>query len=345
MNEDPFEGLRKILLQQQEMLNLITVPSQTYIDQILIPTNAIHQLTKQHLSVIDLGSPLKEFLKFADPTKDVFQISKEMTRIHSMFNQTELIQQIAPQKYQPAISPELFESISSKIKFPEWQYQDYFRNIDLVESIDTLDELAMDLSLESEQIDKGSFSDDQLQFISENIEFWLNGNFSLRSIVARIKGNGVASTILYGYIVKILGWLFVIAIMLDEQRLNADREIVGTIQQFVETTVTSDTSYQVIKKYMETEQLKVSQPLALSRTEVILRQAPGKKAAAIPEATIPPQTVVVILASNPAKVGEKNQFKPAKNWRRVSVEINGSYVEGWVPESTVPRLKYQQITH
>lgn len=342
MNEDPLGGLKKILRQQQETMNLITFPSQMVIDQAMAPANAFQQIVKKHSLMMGLGNPPKEFLKFTNPAKDVFRISKEIAGIQGIFNQTEQIQRIIEQMYQPAISPELLESVSRNIKFPEWKPQGYFQNIDLVETFNVLDELATDLPGDSVDVASESLSDGEIQIVAEQVQFWLDGRASLSRIIEKIMANGLASTIVYGFMYDLIKLLLFIALALHAAQYQADQDAVETIQQVVKAEFGP---YKVVKKYIESRQLQVSQPLGLSRTEVTVREAPGKKSAAIPGAVMPPQTVVIILASDSTKIGEKDQFKPRQNWRRISVEINGAYVEGWVPESTVPRLKSHQMSH
>lgn len=342
MNEDPFDAWKKILRQQQEMMNLMTFPSQTLIDQVMAPSNAIQQLGKQQSLMMDLANPLKEFLKFADPAKDAFRISREMARNQGIFNQTEQIQKIIGQMYQPAINPELFASIFHEIKPPDWQSHNYFQNIDFAETLDVLDELGTDLPEETDNVTSVSLSEGEIQLVTEQVQTWLEGKASLNRIIEKIMSNGIASIIVSGIIYDLIKFLFLMIVAFYVGQYQADLEAVETIQQVVNT---ESGSYNVVKKNIESRQLQVSQPVGLSRIEVIVREAPGKKSAAIPGAVIAPQTAVIILASDPAKIGEKDQYKPRQNWRRIFIEINGSYVEGWVPESTIPRLKFQQMAH
>jgi len=72
--------------------------------------------------------------------------------------------------------------------------------------------------------------------------------------------------------------------------------------------------------------LFASRSLGLTRKEVRLREGRYKTAPMVVDGVVGQKTVVLMLDL-------KN------NWRQVEVKINGTFGQGWVPESTITRLR------
>ena len=200
-------------------------------------------------------------------------------------------------------------------------------NFNLSQSIAEMSELSQEVQEEPESLKESIFQDyseEHIQFILDSLEEWLEGSISFKSTLERVKGNrfiyDLMKTIVYGTIFQ----LICIFAFIDDPQIQQDREVLETVQHYMETEVTV---YQQYKKYFaNSEEAFASRSLGLTRKEVRLREGRSRTAPMVVDGVVGQKTVVLM-------------FEVKNNWRQVEVKINGTFVKGWVPESTITRLK------
>ncbi|MDN7243909.1 hypothetical protein [Planococcus shenhongbingii] len=196
----------------------------------------------------------------------------------------------------------------------------------LSESLKIINEFANEIQSEidpSKEATPTDYSEEHIQFILNSLEEWLEGSISFKNTLARIKGNDFAhwlmQTVVYGTILQLL-FIFT---FIGDQQLQQDRKVLETIQSYVETEVVM---YKQYKKYFaSSEDWLTSHPIGITRKEVRLREGRTKSAPVVSDGVVGQKTVVLM-------------FETKNNWRRIEVKINGTYVQGWVHESTIMRL-------
>ncbi|WP_404338038.1 hypothetical protein [Planococcus rifietoensis] len=198
-------------------------------------------------------------------------------------------------------------------------------NFDLSKSVSEMEELAEEVAdAETRETDIEIFSEEQLDFILSSLEEWLEGKISFKNTLDRVKGSKIVyevmKAIVFSFIMQITG---VIGI-LDDPKIHQEREIVKSVQQYMDSKVTLYSQYK--KYYANSEDWLTYRSIGLTRTEVKLRKGRSRTAPLATEEVLSKKTAVLM-------------FELKNNWREIEVEVRGTYIRGWVPESTITRLK------
>ncbi|MDW0109413.1 SH3 domain-containing protein [Sporosarcina aquimarina] len=96
-----------------------------------------------------------------------------------------------------------------------------------------------------------------------------------------------------------------------------------SIETYLETSVLT---YKLYKNLRNVEKLNTFHPIGFTRTNTYLRDGKSMTAPVVTNGFVEQKTLVLML-------DRKN------NWRKVEVKINETYLQGWVPESAIIRLK------
>lgn len=174
-----------------------------------------------------------------------------------------------------------------------------------------------------EETSPSEYTDEQIQFIVKSLENWLNGSISLKNTLQKIKGSKWAFAFVQTVVFTTAIHLFNIFLIIDDYQIQQDRKTLESVETYLETSVLT---YKLYKNIINQEKLNTFHPAGFTRTDTYLRKGTAKTAPVIPNGFVGQKTLVLML-------DRKN------NWRRVEVKINGTYLQGWVPESTIIRLK------
>lgn len=302
----------------------------------------VMQFESVYKSLSVANEPYASILRSVNQQFASFQQLEKITAVAQSLRELYAQQELLSRSFKNTIDPAIFKSLEKGLRLPASDFSNHFQNIDWLDSLSTLEKAARNISVEEaeESVAPEKYSEEQLQFIQESVESWLNGTFNLGEVFDRIKANKFVSSVFHTIVIMLLYHSLCFALSYEEQRLQKDYNIVEAFQHYAETSIPT---YQVLKNYIEREQPSTSRPLGISRTEIKLREGPGKTTPIVPEATVAKHAIVFILETDPSCAERVMSYKPKKNWRRVSVNINGTFVEGWVPESVIQRIHFHPL--
>ncbi|WKA60329.1 hypothetical protein QWY16_09560 [Planococcus shenhongbingii] len=201
-------------------------------------------------------------------------------------------------------------------------------NVDftLSESLKIVDEFANEIQDEVDTFDHTdsvTYSEEEIQFITQSLENWLKGSINLKDTLQKIKGNIWALALVTTIVISAFTHAVNILLIFDDYQIQQDRKTMESIETYLETNVLT---YKLYKNISNVEKLHTIYPMGFTRTDTYLRNGRAKTAPVITDGFVGQKTLVLML-------DRKN------NWRKVEVKINGTYLQGWVPESTIIRLK------
>jgi len=200
------------------------------------------------------------------------------------------------------------------------------RDFTLSDSLKIVDEFANEIQDEVntfEHTDSVTYSEEEIQFITQNLENWLKGSLNLKDTLQKIKGNIWALALVTTIVFSAFTHGANILLILDDYHIQQDRKTMESIKTYLETNVLT---YKLYKNISNVEKLNTVHPIGFTRTDTHLRTGTAKTTPAITDGFIRQKTLILEL-------DRKN------NWRKVEVKVNGTYLQGWVPESTIIRLK------
>ena len=219
-----------------------------------------------------------------------------------------------------------FKGISSSYENIVFQPNAENEKFGISDSLTAIDEMLNEIKGEmevQEETNLSDYSDEQVQFILKSLEDWLEGSIGFKSTLKRIKGSTWASNLMYTLIISAAFHIVHILLIIDDYKFQQDRIVLESIQTHLETNVLT---FKLVKNLMNQDKINTYHSMGFNRTDITLREGRSKTAPVVINGVIGQKTLVLMLE-------RKN------NWRKVEVKIKGTYLQGWVPESSITRLK------
>lgn len=259
-----------------------------------------------------------------------------------IFQQQEVIGQL----FKTGVDLGAFQSIAQGLLPIDQHMNIPLQKIDWSESFKAVEDLTKALKREDREEKNQDIvepSDEEIEAIAGHVEAIMTGKQSIRQFFNPAKIGGlVLGGILLEELISSIFWALITSLMiLANEEFDINRQSVARIQEAV---IAEIRPLKALDHLLKEEEITISQPIGFSRTEQSLRQGPSKTAPVVPDAIMKPQTVVFVLTTNPSDFERKHPYKPKKNWRRIGVDLNGTYVEGWVLESAVQRIQSPPLT-
>ena len=196
----------------------------------------------------------------------------------------------------------------------------------LSESLKVVDEFVNEIQDEVDtlgQTDFVTYSEEEIQFIAQSLENWLRGSINLKDTIQKIKGSFWAAALVTTIVFTAFTHIVNILLILDDHQIQQERKTMESIETYLETSVLT---YKLYKNLRNVEKLNTFHPIGFTRTNTYLRDGKSKTAPVVTDGFVEQKTLALML-------DRKN------NWRKVEVKINETYLQGWVPESAIIRLK------
>lgn len=197
-----------------------------------------------------------------------------------------------------------------------------YSNVDLTESSKVLEELSEEIEVERTEIKE--YSEEQLQVLDDALSMWVQGKMSMRKLVDYFKEHQIQGA----FILFLLNHIFQILVIVGYQ-IEHDQPVVKVVQEYVKEEVYP---FNLYIKYMKKEKLSTVNDLGLTRKPVQMREGRCKTAPIVSHGKLKEKTVVYM-------------YEAKNGWRKVEIKINETFVKGWIPESSVNRLKQGQLEH
>lgn len=310
MYKDPFDEIRKIMNQQKEIMdsvriNPISDAFSDYYEQQKIFKSSIADATNSLNAFQNNSYIIANVVKQLEIPKDIMSLITNDTRDfkNNLMN------------------------LTMKNNFQQLNFNSLYNKIDWDESNQIIKELSKEANeeiiIEKEDPSTKEYTDQQVGFIRDSLDQWIKGSIDLSKLVEYLKTSIKASIILC-----VLHHVFNILIIIGYHNMvENDQPTVDIVQEYIKEEVYP---FKLYTKYMVQEKLVTVNKVGFTRNDVYIREGRCKSAPVKSPGKLEKKTVVYM-------------FETKNGWRRIEVKIDDTFEQGWVPESSIIRLKQNQL--
>jgi len=313
MYKDPFDEIRKIMNQQKEIMDRVRINPirdalSDYYEQQKIFKSSIADATNSLNTFQNNSYIIADVVKQLEIPKNIMSlVTNDIRDFHFKNN---------------------LMNLTMKNNLQQLNFTSLYNKIDWHESNQIIKELSKEANeetiIEEEDPSTKEYTDQQVDFIRESLERWINGSIDLSKLVEYLKTSSIkASIILY-----VLHHVFNILMIIGYHNMvENDQPTVDIVQEYIKEEVYP---FKLYTKYMVQEKLITVNKVGFTRNNVYIREGRCKSAPVKSPGKLEKKTVVYM-------------FETKNGWRRIEVKIDDTFVQGWVPESSLIRLKQNQL--